>query len=475
MIFNSLEFVVFFVIVYALYLVLTLRWQNRMLLIASLIFYGAWDWRFLSLVFLTTVIDYYCGVRIADAATKEEKKKYLFFSIVSNLGILGFFKYFNFFAGNMQSLLAWFGVHADMQLLNIILPVGISFYTFQSMSYTIDVYRNDMEPSRSYPNFLLFVAFFPQLVAGPIERARELYPQMVRERSVTLDKVSEGCYLVLWGYFQKVFIADNLAPIVNGVFNEPGPYNTFSVLLGVYGFAYQIFCDFAGYSNIARGVAKMMGIDLMVNFNLPYFSKNPSEFWQRWHISLSSWLRDYLYVPLGGNRKGSAKTYRNLVLTMLLGGLWHGAAWTFIFWGAYQGILLVVHRLIKEPIARATSSIRGWKSDAWTVINIVFFFHLVCIGWLFFRAQSLEQVGAMAAGLLNFDAAALGALSGEYAKFFLLVTPLLIIQFFQYIWDDLYVVFKTHWAFQGVVYFALVFCIFVFGAGGSAEFIYFQF
>jgi len=286
-----------------------------MLLVASYIFYGAWDWRFLFLIFASTVIDYFCGLKIYNTQNPEKRKIFVTISIISNLSFLGFFKYFDFFTFNLQRLFAYFNFSIDPMFLKIVLPVGISFYTFQTMSYTIDIYRRKMEPTNKFFDFALFVAFFPQLVAGPIERAKRLLPQILSPRQVTLGKFYEGCYLIFWGLFMKIFIADNLAKIVNPVYGGPPPYNGVDVLLASYAFAFQIFCDFAGYSNIARGLGKCMGFNIMINFNLPYIATNPSEFWQRWHISLSTWLRDYLYIPLGGNRKGKLKTYRKIKIS----------------------------------------------------------------------------------------------------------------------------------------------------------------
>ena len=304
MLFNTLQFAIFFIIVYSLYLLFNHKWQNWMLLVASYIFYGAWDWRFLSLIFISTILDYICGLQIYKSRYLKRKRLFLFFSVFGNLAILGFFKYFNFFATNLQELLKIFGFSIHPHFLHIILPIGISFYTFQTMSYTIDIYRGRMAPTKKFFDLALFVAFFPQLVAGPIERAKHLLPQILVPRKLSLDKFYEGCYLIFWGLFQKVFIADNLAKIVDPVFAGNSPYNGIQVILALYAFAFQILCDFSGYSNIARGLGKCMGFDIMVNFNLPYFSTNPREFWRRWHISLSTWLRDYLYISLGGNRRG---------------------------------------------------------------------------------------------------------------------------------------------------------------------------
>src|SRR3989338_2546534 len=312
MVFNSLQFAIFFVVVYSLYLVLDHRAQNQMLLVASYIFYGAWDWRFLGLLFVTTLIDYLVALKIHATQDTGKRKFLLLISLISNLAILGFFKYFNFFTSSLHELLSVFGMPLSIRTLHIVLPVGISFYVFQSLSYTIDVYRRKLEPTKIFFDFALFVTYFPQLVAGPIERATHLLPQILKPRRFSLGQFYEGSYLIFWGLFQKVFVADNLAAIVNPVFAASPPYDGAKVLLALYAFAFQIYCDFAGYSNIARGLGRCMGFDIMVNFTLPYFAKNPREFWQRWHISLSQWLRDYLYVPLGGNRKGKFRTYLNM-------------------------------------------------------------------------------------------------------------------------------------------------------------------
>jgi len=474
MLFNSLEFAVFFIIVYSLYRVLNHTLQNRMLLVASYIFYGAWDWRFLTLIFISTCLDYFCGIKIHRTDQVKIRKRYLFLSVFGNLSILGFFKYFNFFAENLQILIGQFGLSVEPRYLTIILPVGISFYTFQTMSYTIDIFRNRMKPTTRFLDFALFVAFFPQLVAGPIERARNLLPQILSPRRMTTDKLYEGCYLIFWGLFQKVVVADNLAKIVDPVFSEAAPYNGLKVLLALYAFAFQIFCDFAGYSNIARGIGKCMGFEIMVNFNLPYFATNPKEFWRRWHISLSSWLKDYLYIPLGGNKGTPAATYRNLMLTMLLGGLWHGAAWIFIAWGAYQGILLILHRLIESYLDRLPSLKNKLLVKLSFLLRVIFFFHLVCIGWLLFRAQTVKQAAWMFHSLFfNLDVAP--GLSFMAVEFIFFAGLLLIIQIIQYYKEDLLVVLKFPVLLRAVLYIIFFFLLETYGIWHGEEFIYFQF
>jgi len=374
MLFNTIEFAVFITIVFSLYFIFNHKWQNRMLLVASYVFYGAWDWRFLSLIWVSTILDYFCGSRIESSQSSRRRKQLLFLSVLGNLSILAFFKYFNFFAGSFSELLTMFGLSVHPRYLNIILPIGISFYTFQTMSYSIDIYRGQLKATHRFFDFALFVAFFPQLVAGPIERAKHLLPQILSPRKITAEKIHEGCYLIFWGLFLKIFISDNLAQIVDPVFVEGQAFSGAAVLIATYAFAFQIFCDFAGYSNIARGLGKCMGFDIMLNFNLPYFATNPSEFWQRWHISLSSWLRDYLYIPLGGNRKGGLLTVRNLMLTMLLGGLWHGAAWTFIIWGAYHGLLLMLHQLVKPLLDKISPTQGSVGAKIWFLIRMIVFF-----------------------------------------------------------------------------------------------------
>ncbi|HBG60919.1 MAG: acyltransferase [Omnitrophica WOR_2 bacterium GWF2_38_59] len=467
MLFNSVEFLIFFTIVYSLYLILNFKWQNRMLLVASYVFYGFWDWRFLSLIIFSTIVDYCCGLYIAETDDVKKKKKLLLISIFMNLALLGFFKYFNFFAGSLIKLFSLFGVSLKLQYLNVILPVGISFYTFQTLSYTFDIYKGQLKPTKKFFDFALFVAFFPQLVAGPIERAKCLLPQILEPRSVTLNKFYEGCFLVFWGLFEKIFISGNLAKIVDPVFVS-GEHKGSEVMVALYAFAFQILCDFDGYSNIARGLGKVMGFELMINFNLPYFATNPSDFWKRWHISLSTWLKDYLYIPLGGNKVSNLITYRNLAITMLLGGLWHGAAWTFVVWGAYQGILLMAHRKV--------SSIRifDFLKNRFFIVKLFVFFHLVVLGWLFFRAQNMAQVMRMLHSIvfsLDLD----GNTLVLFQRFLLVVLPLLIVQIGQYKKNDLMFLFHGHWFIKTFAYALMTYLILGYGVLTAEEFIYFQF
>lgn len=397
MTFNSLQYAMFLPAVLALYWCLPRRGQNLLLLAASYTFYGAFDWRFLGLLLFTTTTDYTVG-RLLGRTDGEGRRRLLFTaSLVANLGVLGFFKYYDFFTSEGTRLLAHLDLHLAPPLLRILLPVGISFYTFHGISYSFDVFRRHIEPCRDPVAFAVFVAFFPQLVAGPIGRAHLQLPQFTADRRRP-DRAEAGraLGLILTGLFKKVVIADTVASYVDGVFGAPSGQSSLALLLGVYGFAVQIYGDFSGYTDIARGSAALFGISLPVNFEQPYLSRNITEFWRRWHISLSTWLRDYLYVPLGGNRGGRLATYRNLFLTMLLGGLWHGAAATFIVWGAWHGGLLALERRFGRNAGRDTA--RGWCGPADLLPTLVTF-HLVCVGWVFFRAGSLRGAAHYLEGL----------------------------------------------------------------------------
>ena len=473
MIFNSIEFAAFFVLVFGSILLLPHKWQNRMLLAASYYFYGAWDWRFLFLIWITTGLDYFCGLRIDQAPDRKTKKFFLLLSVCTNLSILGFFKYTNFFMEGFQDLLGLWGISFNPFFLSIMLPVGVSFYTFKTLSYTIDIYRGQMKATNHLIDFALFIAFFPQLLAGPIERARRFLPQIQNPRRILLEDVYQGGFLIFWGLFQKIFIADNLSRIVDPVFSGGAPYDGLTTAIAVYAFTFEIYCDFAGYSNMAIGLGKCLGFDTMINFNLPYFSTSPQEFWRRWHISLSQWLRDYLYISLGGNRKGVLHLYRNLFLTMVLGGLWHGAAWTFVFWGAYHGILLVFHRLA-EPILKFISPENRLSQTIWWWIRVIFCFHLIAFGWMIFRAESMPQVWAMVKSMGNplvFNEASIAVMK----KLLFFLSPLVMVQVYQYCKNDLMAVYRSPAAVRSIFYFLCIYLAVVFGAEGGKEFIYFQF
>ena len=459
MLFNSLTFAIFLPIVYLLYLGLPFRGQNLMLIAASYLFYGWWDWRFLFLMIVSTCLDFWTGLILERAKMtraqvwlpltflvagallfvgchfgtlvrtavgmaaagpivgsampsvllflplglgtvallfrwlsqlpENKRRKYsMILSMCVNLAILGTFKYFNFFIDSAVSALNAAGIAAEPRHFAIVLPVGISFYTFQSMSYAIDIYRRELKPVERFLDFALFVSFFPQLVAGPIERARHLLPQFCNPRTLTFDDTTRGLMLILLGLFKKIAIADGAAMTVDQIFNSTGSVSWLEVIVGTMFFAVQIYADFSGYSDIARGTSKLFGIDVMVNFRLPYFARSPRDFWNRWHISLSTWLGDYLYRPLGGNRGSLAFTCRNLMLTMLLGGLWHGAAWNYILWGAYHGTALSTHRIVTHGKGRPDRP--DGRIEA--VLKTLGFGMVTLYGWLLFRAHSFDQV-----------------------------------------------------------------------------------
>ncbi len=482
MVFNSLQFVWFFVVVYLTYRMLPHRGQNWLLLVASYYFYAAWDWRFLGLLLGSTVVDYSCALALDRTDLPKRRKIILCLSIGFNLTVLGFFKYFNFFADNLYALFATIGWRLDFVTVRVLLPIGISFYTFMTMSYVIDVYRREIQPTRKLLDFAVFVAFFPHLVAGPILRASRLLPQIHAPRRITAADIRDGLWLTVWGYFLKVFVADNLAPVANAVFEPEARATGVNVLLGVYAFAFQIYGDFAGYSNIARGTAKLMGIELVENFRFPYLVRSPQEFWRHWHISLSTWLRDYLYIPLGGSRGSERRTQRNLMLTMALGGLWHGAAWTFVLWGVYQGILLVAYRAASRlpwfrawtgtPEGGTKNSLSGRLAAAtsWVVM-----FHLTCYGWLIFRARSVPEIAQLSSSLLTSLQPGTVDVNGLLVPLLLYVAPLALVHAIEASYDDLLAVPRLPPSVRYSVYTATGYLTLLFGNFGGAEFIYFQF
>lgn len=480
MLFNSFRFAAFFIVVFCLYLLLSRKhtWQNVLLLVASYVFYAAWDWRFAFLLLGITILDYAFGLKISSARDQHARKLFLGFSVTCNLLVLGFFKYFNFFAASFQQLAAFLGISIPLHIISIILPIGVSFYTFQSMTYTIDIYRRQLEPTRNFIDYSLFVAFFPVLIAGPIERARHLLPQIQAPRILSPKGFYDGCFLIFWGLFEKVAVADNLARMVDPVFAAQQPYYGADVLLATYAFAFQIFCDFDGYSNIARGLGKCMGFDIMVNFSLPYFCTNPREFWRRWNISLSNWIRDYVYISLGGNHKGTLATNRNVMVAMVLAGLWHGASWTFILWGTYWGILIVLQNLVNKIGIKIGALSNKIVSGAMRAASIVIFFQLICVGWLLFRAQSIPQAMAMTGSLFNnltLSTAYGAALVNVLPVALLMTAVLLAIQVIQYLSNNLLITLKWRWPFRAIVYCCLLLLLVIFGADYGKEFIYFQF
>ncbi len=406
MLFNSIPFLVFLLLFFPAWSLLPRRFRNAFMLAGSYFFYGWWDWRFCGLLALSTLVDYFVGAALPRTEDPARRKRLLLVSLVSNLSILGIFKYLGFFVESFQALLEALGIHAGLPTLRIVLPVGISFYTFQTLSYTIDIYRGRLRPTGNLLDFALFVSFFPQLVAGPIERAADLLPQLVKVPRTRPGDLKKGIELITMGMIMKVLLGDQLAPLVDPVFRAPEAFSSLELLRGLLFFALQIYCDFSGYSLIARGTARLFGVDVMINFRQPYLSLNVTDFWRRWHISLSSWLKDYLYIPLGGNRKGKARTYFNLMVTMLLGGLWHGANWTFVVWGGLHGLYLAAHKLMLRGRKAETRIRAGSPAEAaWAVLRVGFTFGLVLLTWLFFRSPDFHTAFTMLEGILSFQGA----------------------------------------------------------------------
>ncbi|ADY30427.1 membrane bound O-acyl transferase MBOAT family protein [Cellulophaga lytica DSM 7489] len=482
MLFNSIDFAIFLPIVFCLYWVVVnknLQLQNFLLLVASYVFYGWWDWRFLSLIAFSTLVDYSLGVLLGKEEKETKRKVYLWTSIIVNLGFLGFFKYYNFFVESFVDAFTFFGQEIEIGTLNIILPVGISFYTFQTLSYTIDVYKRNLEPTKKFIAFAAFVSFFPQLVAGPIERASNLLPQILKKRSFNYCEAKDGLRLMLWGLFKKVVIADSLSPIVNDIFSNYSTLSSPVLIMGAIFFAFQIYGDFSGYSDIAIGTAKLFGIELMSNFKFPYFSKNIGEFWRRWHISLSTWFRDYLYIPLGGSRGSKLKGIRNVFAIFIVSGFWHGANWTFIFWGLFHALLFLpsfilgTNRKYVEIAKSGFNIVTAIKNVYRTVLT----FALVTVGWVFFRAETISDAFTYLKRIVTVFSV------GDYShpNGYRLIDYLLLLLFFvayEYIIRNKErnpISFKNKYV-RLLVYILLVFLMLLFYDDGvDRSFIYFQF
>lgn len=483
MLFNSIDFAVFLPIVFILYWFVTgknLNLQNLLIVTASYLFYGWWDWRFLSLILFSTIVDYSIGLKLKTESNQRIRKLLLWTSIFVNLGFLGFFKYFNFFLDNFITAFSFFGTEIKANSLNIILPVGISFYTFQTLSYTIDAYKRKLEPTKDFIAFSAFVSFFPQLVAGPIERATNLLPQFYEKRTFDYLKAVDGMRQILWGLFKKIVIADNCAEYANLIFNNSADYSGSTLVLGALFFTFQIYGDFSGYSDIAIGTSRLFGFDLMRNFNFPYFSRDIAEFWRRWHISLSTWFRDYLYIPLGGSRGGTWMKVRNTFIIFIVSGFWHGANWTFIIWGALNAIYFLpllltnTNRNNLETVAQG-NSLPSIKE----LLLMLLTFGLTVFAWIFFRAENIGQAINYISEILSFSLFTIPKFYGMSKA----LTTLILVGIFvliewqgregQYAIAHIGLKWKRplRWSFYSFV----VFIIVMFMQSEASPFIYFQF
>lgn len=486
MLFNSLDFAVFLPIVFLLYWFVTahnLKLQNALIVAASYLFYGWWDWRFLSLILFSTLVDYTIGLKLKTEQHSLKRKILLWTSIGVNLGFLGFFKYYNFFLDNFIAAFSFFGQQIQPNTLNIILPVGISFYTFQTLSYTIDVYKRKLEPTSDFVSFAAFVSFFPQLVAGPIERASNLLPQFYTKRVFEYHKAVDGLRQILWGLFKKVVIADNAADFANLYFNNPSDYPGSVLLLGAVFFAIQIYGDFSGYSDIAIGTARLFGFDLMRNFAFPFFSRDIAEFWRRWHISLSTWFRDYLYIPLGGSRGGTWMKVRNTFIIFIVSGFWHGANWTFIVWGALNALYFLPLLLARKNRTHLGDVAEGNMLPSFKeILQMSSTFALTVIAWVFFRAENLTHAftylkGIFSSSLFSVPQGAhfIGSSVHPFAMFFLLGVFILL-EWIGHSQEYALAKIGSSWKrpLRFAFYYALIIAIFWFG-DNEQEFIYFQF
>lgn len=475
MLFNSLEFLLFLPTVFVLYWFVfknQLKAQNVLLLIASYIFYGWWDWRFLSLIIASTFLDYFVALSLKKNENPQRRKLLLGLSLFGNLGMLGFFKYYNFFVTSWIEAWSSVGITMEASTLKIILPVGISFYTFQTLSYTIDVYRKQMEPTTSFIDFAAFVTFFPQLVAGPIERASHLLPQFYKKRIFDYQNGVDGVKLIIWGMFKKVVVADNCAFFVNKIFENPESFSSGELFVGMVFFAFQIYGDFSGYSDIAIGLSKLFGFDLMVNFRFPYLSRDIAEFWRRWHISLSTWFRDYIYIPLGGSKGTQWLQIRNVMIIFLVSGFWHGANWTYVVWGLYHALLFLPLLLFNVNRSHLITKSYGWLDFA----KIGFTFFVVCIGWVFFRADSLSQAFEFLDYLFRLDSFDLDYYTKQNRYFltfiicFISIVTVLIVELFHVVKKE------QELKFNNLVATLLIIMIFFLGSfKNQLDFIYFQF
>ena len=482
MFFNSINFAVFLPIVFILYWFVTnknLKFQNILLLVSSYFFYACWDWRFLFLLIFSTVLDYYTGIKMSDSKNQNSKNFWFWLSISVNLGFLGVFKYYNFFAASFADAIANFGMQVNPWTLKVILPVGISFYTFHGLSYVIDIYKDRIKAEKNFIDYSVFVSFFPLLVAGPIERATHLLPQIQKKRAFNFENAVDGLKQILWGLFKKVVIADNCAKFANIIFDNYTDYSGSTLALGAVFFAFQIYGDFSGYSDIALGTARLFGIDLLRNFAFPYFSRDIAEFWRRWHISLSTWFRDYLYIPLGGSKGGIWMKVRNTFIIFLVSGFWHGANWTFIIWGLLNALFIMPSIIFNTNRTNLDIVAQGKLFPTLKeFLSILFTFSLTVFAWIFFRSNTIDQ--------------ALGYISRIFSASFFSVPLVKVDMYDTYIYALVMLFIIIEWlgreqkyalaqvmpnkpkVYRWAFYYLLIVIIFIF-AGSNQEFIYFQF
>jgi D-alanyl-lipoteichoic acid acyltransferase DltB (MBOAT superfamily) len=482
MLFNSIEFAIFLPIVFLLYWSVTggqYKRQNILLLLASYFFYGSWDWRFLFLLIFSTGLDFFTGLKMADAPNNRIKKFWFWLSVTVNLGFLGIFKYYNFFAESFAQALGNLGVHTNFWSLQVILPVGISFYTFHGLSYVIDIYNNRIKPERNFIDYSLFVSFFPLLVAGPIERATHLLPQIIQKREFNYSKAVDGLRQILWGLFKKIVIADNCATYANDIFNNYHNQSGSTLLLGAVFFAFQIYGDFSGYSDIAIGTARLFGIELLRNFAFPYFSRDIAEFWRRWHISLTTWFRDYLYIPLGGSRSGKWQAIRNTFIIFLVSGFWHGANWTFIAWGVYHAMLFMPLLLLhKNRMNTDTIAMNRFFPTVKEFFQMGLTFFLVVLGWVLFRSNSIQQGLDIFSKIFSTTIVSIPKYNLNRFNLLLLIVLFGFVltewvgRFDKYAIERLFLRYSSGYRYT---YYYLLFILILVMRGTSQQFIYFQF
>jgi len=479
MLFNSIDFAIFLPIVFILYWFVankSYKYQNILLLFASYFFYAFWDYRFLFLLIFSTFLDYFTGLKMHEATNAKLKKFWFWLSICVNLGFLGVFKYYNFFAANFADAMGHFGLHLDVWTLKIILPVGISFYTFHGLSYVIDIYNNRIKPVKNFIDYSVFVSFFPLLVAGPIERATHLLPQIQKERHFNYTKAVDGLRQILWGLFKKIVIADNCAEFANYVFNHSGDYSGSTLLLGALFFTFQIYCDFSGYSDIALGTAKLFGIDLLRNFAFPYFSRDIAEFWRRWHISLSSWFRDYLYIPLGGSKGGTWMKVRNTFIIFLVSGFWHGANWTFIIWGGLNALYFMPLLLTNKNRTNLEIVAQGKIfPSVKELLGMTMTFSLTVLAWIFFRADNVHHAISYISQM--FSASLFAApVHRPHSLLFILVLLFFMIEWFGREHHHALASVAIKWPKLGRwLFYIVIGLVTYYYAGNKQQFIYFQF